>query len=88
MPILYTHGVKVYSWNMFHRNADLQHAFDFISKVDFDIFCLQEVPEKFLSKLATLPYSIVHGIDVDIVGAGTGEGAGVAGGGGGGSPVT
>jgi endonuclease/exonuclease/phosphatase family metal-dependent hydrolase len=63
--------MKLYSWNMFHRNAKLDRAFEFIKALDFDVLCLQEVPEKFLSRLASLPYSIVHGIDVDIVGAGT-----------------
>jgi endonuclease/exonuclease/phosphatase family metal-dependent hydrolase len=63
--------MKLYSWNVLHRNKELDRAFEFIKTLDFDVLCLQEVPEKLLSRLATLPYSIVHGIDVDIIGAGT-----------------
>ena len=48
----------VYSWNMLYRNRELDRAFAFIKNSDFDIFCLQEVPEDFLTRLQTLPYSI------------------------------
>ena len=48
----------IYSWNMLCRNRELNRAFEFVSKSDFDIFCLQEVPEKFLRRLQTLPYFI------------------------------
>lgn len=50
--------MKIYSWNMLFRNRELDRAFEFIAKSDFDIFCLQEVPEEFLKRLQTLPYSI------------------------------
>jgi endonuclease/exonuclease/phosphatase family metal-dependent hydrolase len=50
--------MKIYSWNILCRNRELDRAFDFISKSDFDIFCLQEVPEEFLKRLQTLPYHI------------------------------
>lgn len=43
---------------MLCRNRELDRAFDFISTSDFDIFCLQEVPEKFLKRLQSLPYHI------------------------------
>lgn len=50
--------MKIYSWNMLFRNKELDRAFDFIAQSDFDIFCLQEVPEAFLERLKTLPYFI------------------------------
>jgi endonuclease/exonuclease/phosphatase family metal-dependent hydrolase len=43
---------------MLFNNRELDRAFEFISKSDFDIFCLQEVPEEFLKRLQTLPYFI------------------------------
>ena len=43
---------------MLFRNRELDRAFKFISESDFDIFCLQEVPEAFLARLKTLPYFI------------------------------
>lgn len=48
----------VYSWNMLYRNRELDRAFDFISKSDFDVFCLQEVPDVFLRRLQALPCSV------------------------------
>lgn len=50
--------MKIYSWNMLFRNRELDRALEFVSKSDFDIFCLQEVPEAFLTRLKTLPFSI------------------------------
>lgn len=57
--------MKIYSWNMLYRNKKLDQAFEFISKSDFDIFCLQEVPEKFLKRLQTLPFYIASRTDVE-----------------------
>ena len=57
--------MKIYSWNMLFSNRDLDRAFQFISESDFDIFCLQEVPEGFLERLQTLPYYIAFGSDVE-----------------------
>src|SRR3989344_3827420 len=57
--------MKIYSWNILFRNRELDRAFNFISKTNFDIFCLQEVPEDFLNKLQTLPYFIVYRTDVE-----------------------
>ena len=51
--------------NMLFRNRELDRAFTFISKADFDIFCLQEVPEEFLKRLQTLPCSIAYRSDVE-----------------------
>ena len=48
-----------------YRNKELDRAFDFIAKSDFDIFCLQEVPDDFLTRLHTLPYSIAYRSDVE-----------------------
>lgn len=43
---------------MLFRNKELDRAFQFIAESNFDIFCLQEVPEAFLKRLKTLPYFI------------------------------
>ncbi len=50
--------MKIYSWNMLYRNAELERAFAFIRDGDWDIFCLQEVPNVFLKRLQTLSYFI------------------------------
>lgn len=50
---------------MLYRNRELDRAFRFIAESDFDIFCLQEVPEEFLKRLQTLPYFIAFRIDVE-----------------------
>lgn len=55
----------IYSWNMLFRNRKLDRAFTFIAESDFDIFCLQEVPEAFLKRLQTLPFSIAFRSDVE-----------------------
>lgn len=39
---------------MLFRNRELDRAFQFISDSNFDVFCLQEVPEEFLKRLQTL----------------------------------
>jgi len=55
----------VYSWNMLFRNRELDCAFSFITEGDFDIFCLQEVPQVFLERLKTLPYAIAYRTDAE-----------------------
>jgi endonuclease/exonuclease/phosphatase family metal-dependent hydrolase len=55
----------IYSWNMLYRNRELDRAFEFIRTSDFDIFCLQEVPEAFLKRLQTLPCEIAFRTDVE-----------------------
>ncbi|MCR4276161.1 MAG: endonuclease/exonuclease/phosphatase family protein [Candidatus Parcubacteria bacterium] len=50
---------------MLYRNRELDRAFDFIAQSDFDIFCLQEVPEAFLARLRTLPFNLTGAVDVD-----------------------
>lgn len=57
--------MKIYSWNMLFRNREQDRAFDFIAQSDFDIFCLQEVPEEFLKRLQTLRCFIASRIDVE-----------------------
>ena len=52
---------------MLYSNRELDSAFNFVSNSDFDIFCLQEVPEEFLRRLQTLPYHIVYRIDAEHV---------------------
>lgn len=59
--------MKIYSWNMLFQNRELERACTFIAASDFDIFCLQEVPEEFLTRLKTLPYSIAFRTDVEKV---------------------
>lgn len=59
--------MKIYSWNILYRNQELDRAFEFISRTDFDIFCLQEVPEEFLARLKTLPCSLASRIDTEKV---------------------
>lgn len=53
----------IYSWNMLFRNKSLDEAFAFISGADFDVMCLQEVPEAFLERLRALPYHLVTAVD-------------------------
>ncbi len=43
---------------MLYRNRELDRAFEFIAHADFDIFCLQEVPEHFLKRLQALSYIV------------------------------
>jgi endonuclease/exonuclease/phosphatase family metal-dependent hydrolase len=57
--------MRIYSWNVFFRNKDINRAFEFIANTEFDVFCLQEVTDEFLAKLKTLPCHIAVGIDVD-----------------------
>ena len=45
---------------MLYRNRELERAFEFITTSDFDIFCLQEVPEVFLVQLKTLSCAIAY----------------------------
>ncbi|MFZ1075532.1 MAG: endonuclease/exonuclease/phosphatase family protein [Minisyncoccia bacterium] len=61
--------MKIYSWNMLYRNAELDRAFAFIRESDFDIFCLQEVPENFLERLQTLDCNIAYRTDAERVSA-------------------
>ena len=57
--------LKIYSWNMLFRNQKLEQAFEFIAHADFDIFCLQEVPESFLPRLKRLPSAIIYRSDME-----------------------
>jgi endonuclease/exonuclease/phosphatase family metal-dependent hydrolase len=50
--------MTIYSWNMLFSNSKLDQAFEFIRDTDWDIFCLQEVPESFVERLRTLPHPI------------------------------
>lgn len=57
--------MKIYSWNILFRNSKLDRAFDFVKKSDFDLFCLQEVPQHFLDRLRTLPCHVAYTVDID-----------------------
>jgi len=49
---------------MYYQNPDLERAFSFIANLDFDVLCLQEVPERFLERLKKLPYNMAHSLDI------------------------
>lgn len=55
--------MKIYSWNMLYKNPDLDRAFSFIQGLDFDVLCLQEVPEEFLARLERLPTHLAYALD-------------------------
>lgn len=57
--------MKIYSWNMLYRNREARDAFRFIAKADFDLFCLQEVPEEVLERLKTLPLHVAYRTDTE-----------------------
>jgi len=59
--------MTIYSWNMLFSNREMGRAFAFIAESGFDIFCLQEVPEEFLTRLKTLPYHLAEAVDCDRV---------------------
>ena len=50
---------------MLYRNREIDRAFEFVSKSDFDIFCLQEVPEEMLAQLKSLPYHLAYCVDTE-----------------------
>ena len=55
--------MKIYSWNVFSLNSDFERVFDFIAGADWDVFCLQEVPEEFLERLKMLPAHVTYAVD-------------------------
>ena len=57
--------MKIVSWNMYFRNKDFDRAYRFLESLEFDVLCLQEVPEAFLERLKRLPYAIRSSVDVD-----------------------
>lgn len=57
--------MKIVSWNLYFRNADFERAYRFVESLEFDVLCLQEVPEHFLERLEALPYEIRWSVDVD-----------------------
>jgi endonuclease/exonuclease/phosphatase family metal-dependent hydrolase len=56
--------MKIYSWNVWDDNKTPELVLEFIQQLDFDIVCLQEVPESLLKKLNGLPYAQVHFVDL------------------------
>ena len=50
---------------MLFRNKEQERALDFVERGNWDMFCLQEVPEDFLEKLKALPYPLAYAIDVE-----------------------
>ncbi len=55
--------MTVLSWNMLFSNARLDDAFAFIRNSDADLICLQEIPDAFLERLRSLPYSLVSAVE-------------------------
>ncbi len=55
--------MKIYSWNVNCLNKNLDAVFEFIRTREFDVMCLQEVPEALLQRLRKLPYSCVSHVD-------------------------
>lgn len=51
---------------MLFSNRELDRAFAFIARTDFDIFCLQEVPEEFLERLKALVPHIAYAPDTTL----------------------
>ena len=56
--------MRILSWNMLFSNARLDDALAFIRDSDADVICLQEVPERLLEPLRSLPYHLAQEIDV------------------------
>jgi len=52
--------MTIYSWNMLFTTRERNRAFEFIANTDFDIFCLQEVPNGFLPRLQELGCHIAY----------------------------
>ena len=50
---------------MYFRNKDFDRAYRFLESLEFDVLCLQEVPEAFLGRLKRLPFFIRSSVDVD-----------------------
>jgi endonuclease/exonuclease/phosphatase family metal-dependent hydrolase len=55
--------MKIYSWNVRYDNRKMQEVEKYIESLDADIIALQEVPEKLLEWLKTLPYFCVSSTD-------------------------
>jgi|SRR3989344_5497655 len=59
--------MKIYSWNVYYHNKKIELMLNFIKNLDFDVLCLQEVPENLLGNLRALPYQTVHAIDLEFI---------------------
>jgi endonuclease/exonuclease/phosphatase family metal-dependent hydrolase len=57
--------MRIYSWNICDSNSRLERVLSFITDLQFDILCLQEVPEDFLSRLKALPYNCAYYVDLE-----------------------
>lgn len=55
--------MKIYAWNMLYENKRLNEALRFLETLDFDIFCLQEVPGEFMPSLENLPFHIARAVE-------------------------
>jgi endonuclease/exonuclease/phosphatase family metal-dependent hydrolase len=52
--------MKIYSWNVLYSNKDMEGVRTFISGLDYDVLCLQEVPDTLLADLKKLPVNIAY----------------------------
>jgi endonuclease/exonuclease/phosphatase family metal-dependent hydrolase len=57
--------MKIYSWNILFKNRELDRVFAFIRDSEWDIFCLQEVPEEFLARLRALSVEVAAAPEAD-----------------------
>lgn len=58
--------MKIYSWNMLFKNADVETALKFVVDSGADIFCVQEAPEEFVTRLkASSSYRVAAVPEVD-----------------------
>lgn len=62
--LLYTHTMKVYSWNVYCYNKTPERVCDFIERLDFDVLCLQEVTPELLDCFKAMPFEIAYHTDV------------------------
>ncbi len=56
--------MKIYSWNVFWSNRKFDRVLEYLADLDFDVLCLQEVPESFLVRLKTLPYEVAEEVEI------------------------
>jgi len=59
--------MRIYSWNMLFENRRLDDALELIQLLEFDILCLQEVPENFLKRLKGLPFHLASAIEQSVL---------------------
>lgn len=56
--------MRIYSWNVYYHCKTPEKQLEYIKHLDFDVLCLQEVPEHLLKHLRVLPYYLVSATDI------------------------